>query len=116
MSFRVVALASLTTLAYPASLTRVLLLDLLFYLLQLISLLVSFVTAHSGHISKSVLFPYDDLLLPPTESSTNSSLAEVDPESQKLRRRKGAGPAYEAVEAVDGEFWLDDDPSVQACA
>ncbi|WWC72978.1 uncharacterized protein I206_106942 [Kwoniella pini CBS 10737] len=106
--------------ANPASLTRILLLDLLLFLMQLTGLCVSYVN-HSTHLPKSPAFPYDDLLLPPAEEGVaiSTSIFDEDEEdldleqgksTSKSRRRKG-GQRYEAVQGdeEESELWLNDD-------
>ncbi|KAK8844044.1 hypothetical protein IAR55_006838 [Kwoniella newhampshirensis] len=105
--------------ANPASLARILLLDLLLYILQLTSLSVSYINNHSTNIPASSALPYDDLLLPPdlpnrlmTASENDEDDGELDlegGEGPKRRRRKGKGAAYEQVNAEERELWLDDD-------
>ncbi|WVF65415.1 hypothetical protein IAT40_000142 [Kwoniella sp. CBS 6097] len=106
--------------ANPASLTRVLLLDVLLYLLQLVGLCVSYVT-HATQLPSTSALPYDDLLLPPQDEQQspetvlfNDDEDEVDPEeggqgAGKTRRRKGL--AYQQVQGdePERELWLDDD-------
>jgi len=101
------------TAAYPASLSRILILDFLMFLLQLTSLVVSYTTNHGTNIPKSPLFPYDDILLPPSPAETifHAKLTddeEPDLESGGLRRRRGPG-AGRGGYGVAEEIWLDDD-------
>nr|XP_019049726.1 hypothetical protein I302_00145 [Kwoniella bestiolae CBS 10118]OCF28656.1 hypothetical protein I302_00145 [Kwoniella bestiolae CBS 10118] len=97
--------------ANPASLTRILLLDLLLFLIQLTGLCVSYVN-HSTNLPKSPSLAYDDLLLPPTEeeipipSTTLFDEEEMDLEGG-TRQRKARKGKYQAVEGE--ELWLDDD-------
>lgn len=60
------------TAARPPTLTRILLLDLLIYLIQTTSLVVSFLNSHGSSIPSSLHFPYPDPLLPPEYSYTHS--------------------------------------------
>ncbi|WWC98100.1 hypothetical protein V866_004991 [Kwoniella sp. B9012] len=104
--------------ANPASLTRILLLDLLLFLIQLVGLCVSYVN-HSTNLPKSPSLPYDDLLLPPTEYQDiaiptttlfDEDEDEIDLEggTRQRKSRKGKGKnKYEAIESE--ELWLDDD-------
>jgi len=97
------------TAAYPASLSRILILDLLMFLLQLTSLVVSYTTNHGSHIPKSPLFAYDDVLLPPSPAEVFHAKSaggdEADLESGGLRRRRSRAGGYGVAE----EIWLDDD-------
>ncbi|ORY33122.1 hypothetical protein BCR39DRAFT_521365 [Naematelia encephala] len=100
----------------PASLTRVLLLDLLLLVLQLTALVISFITNHGDNLPSSSHFPLDDLLLPPDDSHFTSTVlqdeADFDLEEGKAhrRRRQSRGP-YEAVES-NTEVWLDEDEDI----
>ncbi|WVQ81079.1 hypothetical protein IAT38_003201 [Cryptococcus sp. DSM 104549] len=93
----------------PASLTRVLLLDLALFLVQLLALCLSY--ANTTAVSYSSVFPYPDILLPPDEEEPVEE-GERDIESGR-RKWKGKGPAYEVLENDDGELWLDDDDALQ---
>ncbi|WWC91080.1 uncharacterized protein L201_006021 [Kwoniella dendrophila CBS 6074] len=115
--------------ANPASLTRILLLDLLLFVMQLTGLCVSYVN-HSTNLPKSSSFPYDDLLLPPTtiqeESiSVSTTLFDEDEDDlyieggvtkSKRSIRKRNGSRYQAVqgdeeeeEEEERELWLNED-------
>ncbi|WRT69195.1 uncharacterized protein IL334_006179 [Kwoniella shivajii] len=120
--------------ANPASLTRILLLDLLLFVIQLIGLCVSYVT-HSTNLPVSSSFPYDDLLLPPsrTQNTVNISSTlfedeveeddEGDVESSqsglgtaiglgigRRRFRQKKGNRYESIrgDEEERELWLND--------
>lgn len=99
--------------ANPASLTRVILLDLLLYILQLSALIVSYVNNHSKDLSASPAFPYKDLLLPPSDHSTVSSTAtddDVDLEAgERKRRRRKANGSYQSDEDDENELWLNEE-------
>nr|XP_031861519.1 uncharacterized protein CI109_003123 [Kwoniella shandongensis]KAA5528591.1 hypothetical protein CI109_003123 [Kwoniella shandongensis] len=111
--------------ANPASLTRILLLDLALYILQLTSLCISYINNHTSNLPTSSVFPYDDLLLPPDlptpagrtpttilDDDNDEDDGDVDLEDgrgPKRRRRKGKGAAYEQVDGDERELWLDDD-------
>ncbi len=102
-------------IAYPATMSRVLFLDFGIFLLQTISLVVSYITNHSTNIPKSSLFPYDDLLLPPTTDSIEvDELEEEDFDIESgMRRRKGKGKGRAED---DNALWLDEeDDTVQTC-
>ncbi|OCF35696.1 hypothetical protein I316_02751 [Kwoniella heveanensis BCC8398] len=107
--------------ANPASLRRVLLLDVLLYVLQLVGLCVSYVT-HATQLPSTAALPYDDLLLPPQDEQNGPETIifdddedEVDLEQGGLgvngRTRKRKGLAYQQVQGdePERELWLDDD-------
>lgn len=108
--------AELTT-GKSASLARILLLDLLLFVLQMTGLVVSYVTSHGSNIPSNPSLPFDDLLLPPHRSTPSDRLhrqvsGDIE-EGRSLRRRKsGPGAAYSPVEGEDGEdedaVWLDE--------
>ena len=93
--------------AHPASLTRVLLLDLGMFVLQTISLILSYITNHGKNLPSSGYFTHDDLLLPPEEGEVLFESEESDLESGLLTRRKGKMTSE--LNAETNELWLDDD-------
>ena len=105
--------------ATPASLTRIVVLDLLIWLCQLVSLEVTFITAHAGNIPHSTSFPYPDYLLPPSYTSATKAESEVDDEEDdtaddvesglKRRRRKGFESAFEELDGEMDALWLNED-------
>lgn len=107
-------------IAISASLTRVVLLDLLIWLCQLVSLEVTYITAHAGNIPHSPSFPYPDYLLPPTYSAAtkadsgadddDNDQADDDVESGlKRRRRKGFESAFEELDGEMDALWLNEE-------
>ena len=106
-------------IATPTSLTRVVTLDLLIWICQLVSLEVTYITAHANNIPHSPSFPYPDYLLPPTYSSDtkaesgiddNETTAEDDVDSGlKRRRRKGFESAFEELDGEMDALWLNED-------
>ncbi|OCF42999.1 hypothetical protein I317_03220 [Kwoniella heveanensis CBS 569] len=107
--------------ANPASLKRVLLLDVLLYVLQLVGLCVSYVT-HATQLPSTAALPYDDLLLPPQDEQNGQETITFDDDEDdvdleqggpgvngRTRRRKGL--AYQQVQGdePERELWLDDD-------
>jgi hypothetical protein len=97
----------------------VILIDLLLFILQLLSLIVSYVNNHGRNLPKSSHLPYDDLLLPNIDQMDEEGDEMEDEEadleggdrSWARRRRKGKGIAYEAVGDED-ELWLNDDDGI----
>ncbi|ORX39159.1 hypothetical protein BD324DRAFT_618685 [Kockovaella imperatae] len=89
--------------ARQASFTRILLMDLTLYILQLSALVVSYVNhqihAHPDEMKITAL-PYDDLLLPNAQAMDLDE-PEFDLESGLRKRRKGQRDGAE-------EIWLDD--------
>ena len=107
-------------LATPASLTRIVVLDLLIWLCQLVSLEVTFITAHAGNIPHSTSFPYPDYLLPPSYTSAPKVDSGLDDEEDdkadddvesglKRRRRKGFESAFEELDGEMDALWLNED-------
>jgi len=107
-------------LAAPASLTRIVVLDLLIWLCQLVSLEVTYITAHAGNIPHSTSFPYPDYLLPPSYSSPakveSNKVVEEDDKADddvesglKRRRRKGFESAFEELDGEMDALWLNED-------
>jgi len=102
-------------IADPASLTQVIVLDLLLYIMQLTSLIVSYINNHAKDLPSSSVFLYEDLLLPPRDLSSASSTAldeddlDLEGGEGKQRRRKGKGTAYEPLEGDANKLWLNDD-------
>ena len=92
--------------AYPASLTRILLLDLAMFTLQITALTISYITNHGKAIPTTSSFPHDDLLLPP-EGEFPLDSDESDLESGILNRRSVR--ARSGVDSGSNELWLDDD-------
>lgn len=86
---------------------RLLWLDLGLFILQTVSLVVSFITNHAGNIPSSAVFPYEDLLLPPTEmdSGIDDDEEPLDLESRTLTRRRGKRKGDDEENAV----WLSED-------
>ncbi|WVR08948.1 hypothetical protein IAU60_006007 [Kwoniella sp. DSM 27419] len=99
--------------ANPACLSRVLLLDLLLYIIQMVALCVSYVT-HSPTLPKSSFFKYDDLLLPPACHALNEAdLIEAGGKaSGGLSTQSGATYAPLASSEAERELWLDDEEAV----
>ncbi|WOO84935.1 uncharacterized protein LOC62_06G008444 [Vanrija pseudolonga] len=96
--------------ANPASLVRVLLLDLAIYILQVATLVVCYITNYSSTLGKSDVFPYDDLLLPPSQpTALASDDLDVETGDQFRQRRFGKGPRYQNVSADATDVWLEDD-------
>lgn len=96
--------------AYPASLRRILLLDIALFLLQTIALVVGFITNHGSNIPSSTQFPFVDLLLPPTDIDVGVGLSGEDPvdlESGTMRHRKGKRGVDEDED--DNVVWLSED-------
>lgn len=93
--------------AYPASLSRILLLDLAIFAIQSTSLVLSYITNHGKNIPSSPSFPHDDLLLPPEQGGVLFESEESDLESGVLTRRKGK--VRSGLDADSNELWLDDD-------
>jgi hypothetical protein len=107
-------------LVTPASLTRIVVLDLLIWLCQLVSLEVTFITAHAGNIPHSTSFPYPDYLLPPSYTSAPKVESGLDDEEDdkadddvesglKRRRRKGFESAFEELDGEMDALWLNED-------
>lgn len=103
--------------ARPASLTRVLLLDLLLYILQTTSLIISYVNSHASKLPRSASLPYDDLLLP-TDTSPEIEIdaKDVDLESGEGLKRRGRrrepeddDGAADEEEDDDETVWLNED-------
>lgn len=94
----------------PASLTRILLLDLLIYFVQVVTVAVCYVVNFTPTLPKSDLFPYDDLLLPP-DAPPPLADDDVDVEAgdQFRQRRMGKGPRYQNVATEENEVWLEED-------
>ncbi|TXT09061.1 hypothetical protein VHUM_02535 [Vanrija humicola] len=99
--------------ANPASLTRILLLDLAIYILQVATLVVCYITNYSSTLGKSDVFPYDDLLLPPDEPA-GSDEVDVETGDQFRQRRFGKGPRYQNLSADASDVWLEDDDDAAA--
>jgi hypothetical protein len=92
------------------------------WICQLVSLELIYITAHSGNIPQSTMFPYPDFLLPPTYSHSareaelsamrnkNEEDVEDDVESGlKRRRKKGFESAFEELDGEMDALWLNDD-------
>lgn len=97
--------------ARPASLTRILILDLLLYILQLSALYVSFITNHGSNLPHTDSLPYEDILLPSSAMSTaveDEDDLDLEGGEARRRRKKGKGSAYSAV-GDEEEIWLDED-------
>lgn len=102
------------SLAKTASMTRILLLDLIIYLGQLVTLMITFVVGHAHSIPSSESFPYPDVLLPPTPPSRQRPKEIEDDEDDvesglKQRRRRGFQSAYEELDTEESPLWLNDD-------
>ncbi|CAK9781695.1 unnamed protein product [Cutaneotrichosporon oleaginosum] len=95
------------TAANPGSLTRVLILDLVIFLLQLVTLIVCYIVNYSPTLPKSDVFPFDDLLLPPEASTGIRTEADLDVESggQLRQRRHGKGPRYQNLATDESGSW-----------
>lgn len=98
---------------------RILLLDVLLFVMQMSGLIVAFITGHGANLSKQVALPFDDLLLPPERSLISSARVGQDTgdieQGQNLRRRrKDKNSVYDHLAADDEEgdgddaVWLDD--------
>lgn len=101
------------TTATTASRTRILLLDLLIYVGQMVTLLLTFITGHASRIPQSETFPYPDVLLPPDqprpEKAKETEDLEDDVESGlKQRRRRGFQSAFEELD-TESSLWLNDE-------
>lgn len=95
---------------------RILLLDIVLYFGQIITLVLTFITGHAGSIPSSSSFPYDDVLLPPEQTrytpikGNEKVEAEDDVESGlKQRRRKGFESAFEELDVEERDLWLNDE-------
>jgi hypothetical protein len=108
--------------ATPASLGRILLLDFMMWICQLVSLELIYITAHSGNIPQSTMFPYPDYLLPPTysHSAREAELTAIRDQKEedveddvesglKRRRKKGFESAFEELDGEMDALWLNDD-------
>lgn len=96
--------------------TRILLLDLVLYLGQMVTLVLTFVTGHAARIPSSSSFPYPDVLLPPEQpryqpvKDAADDGDEDDVESGlKRRRRRGFESAFEELDTEESALWLNDD-------
>lgn len=96
--------------------SRIMLLDLIIYLGQLVTLLLAFIAGHAHRIPHSDSFPYPDVLLPPAPPSRQQKIEnaaeddEDDVESGlKQRRRRGFQSAYEELDVEESALWLNDD-------
>ncbi|KAI9636800.1 uncharacterized protein MKK02DRAFT_45507 [Dioszegia hungarica] len=90
-----------------ASLTRMLLLDVLIYILQIHSLTISYLNNKATNAIRQVpALPYTDMLLPTSDVVEDISPEDFDIESG-LRRRKGKGRTVEEEEDEE-VIWLDD--------
>lgn len=92
-------------------------LDLLLYLGQLVTLVLTFVTGHTNSIPASDSFPYPDPLLPP-EQSRYTAVKDADDDTEeaddvesglKQRRRRGFESAFEELDTDEPSLWLNDD-------
>ena len=95
------------SVAHPASFTRIILYDIGLFLLQITSLVVSYVNQHSTSTtspSNPQSLPYPDLLLPnsPLEDTLDEEANLESGLSGLRRRRKPQG-------GDNDEIWLDDD-------
>ena len=92
------------------------------WICQLVSLELIYITAHSGNIPQSTMFPYPDYLLPPTYSlsareaeldamrNDNDEAGDDDVESGlKRRRKKGFESAFEELDGDMDALWLNDE-------
>ncbi|BEI84869.1 hypothetical protein CcaverHIS002_0502700 [Cutaneotrichosporon cavernicola] len=95
----------------PSSLTRVLILDLAIFLLQLVTLIVCYVVNYTPTLPKTDIFLYDDLLLPPEAPARAVAEDDLDVESgdQLRQRRHGKGPRYQNVATGDTSSWPEDE-------
>lgn len=100
--------------ARSASLSRVLLLDVLLWAMQLLSLTVSYTSHRSMSNVKTPSLPYDDLLLPTLPEADDLVEEEWEGEDveagqggsrRRLNRSSSRGKGMDEVE----EVWLDDD-------
>lgn len=94
--------------------SRILLLDLLIYLGQIVTLMLTFITGHANSIPHSDSFPYPDLLLPPTPTRHQKHRETDDEEDDvesglKQRRKRGFQSAYEELDSEESSLWLNDD-------
>ena len=86
------------------TLSKMLILDVGLYILQLTSLVISYATNHTSLPSTPSL-PYDDLLLPQREETTNledEHAVDIESGLQRRRRRKSAT-------GEEDELWLNGD-------
>ena len=92
------------------------------WIYQLVSLELIYITAHSGNIPQSTIFPYPDYLLPPTYSHSareaeldamrheNDEAGDDDVENGlKRRRKKGFESAFEELDGDMDALWLNDE-------
>lgn len=97
-------------------------LDFIMWICQLVSLELIYITAHSGNIPQSTMFPYPDYLLPPTYSHSvreaelgamkneDDEVGDDDVESGlKRRRKKGFESAFEELDGDMDALWLNDE-------
>lgn len=97
-------------------------LDFIMWICQLVSLELIYITAHSGNIPQSTMFPYPDYLLPPTYSHSareaeldamrneTDEAGDDDVESGlKRRRKKGFESAFEELDGDMDALWLNDE-------
>lgn len=102
--------STLTMTENSASVLRIILLDVVIYLLQLITLVVCYIVNYGPTVPASSIFPYDDLLLPPdTPQAVAESDIDVETGDQFRQRRMGKGPSYQQVAGDDSDLWLDQD-------
>lgn len=102
------------SVATTASMTRILLLDLVIYLGQIVTLMITFIVGHADKIPHSDSFPYPDLLLPPIPTRHQATKSPVDEEDDvesglKRRRRRGFQSAYEELDTDESSLWLNDE-------
>lgn len=91
--------------------------DILIYLGQLVTLVLTFCTAHGNKIPSSASFPYPDVLLPPSSTNTDTAVSKkADDEMEddvetglKKRRRRGFESAFEELDGEMDALWLNDE-------
>lgn len=100
--------------ARPASLSRVLLLDVLLWALQLLSLTVAYTSHRSMSNVKTPSLPYDDLLLPMTlevddDPEEDWEAGDIETGREGARRRMNRSSSRGKGMDVMEEVWLDDE-------
>lgn len=89
---------------------RIIVLDLLIYFIQIITVAVAYIVNFTPTLPKQELFPYDDLLLP-TEDPPPIADDDLDVEAgdQFRQRRMGKGPRYQNVATEENDVLFDEE-------